>query len=161
MHKKCLAALPNLLCNWYPAHRQRTFFLVQRCHGSPSWGKDIYFIVELCTIQEHLQQCSVCDPAKIFLTSKFSCLLFPTPTIKLKLGLQMGGRLQITTHLDQANYLANQQQLLFAVPFTSLSKQCKNPGPKNHFAEPNWHVLTFLHPILICRVTYWARVELL
>jgi hypothetical protein len=23
-----------------------------------------------------------------------------------------------------------------------------------HFAEPNWHVLTFLHPILICRVTY-------
>jgi hypothetical protein len=50
----------------------------------------------------------------------------------------MGGRLQIATHLDQANYLANQQQLLdFAAPFTSLSKQCKNAGPKNHFAEPN------------------------
>jgi len=63
---------------------------------------------------------------------------FPTPTIKLKLGLQMGGRLQIATHLDRANYLANEQQLLdFAVPFTSLSKQCKNAGPKNHLAEPN------------------------
>jgi hypothetical protein len=32
---------------------------------------------------------------------------------------------------------------------------------KNHFAESNWRVLTFLDPILICRVTYWAPVELL
>ncbi len=32
---------------------------------------------------------------------------------------------------------------------------------QNHFAEPNWHVLNFLHPILICRVTYWAQVEFL
>jgi hypothetical protein len=32
---------------------------------------------------------------------------------------------------------------------------------QNHFAEPTQHVLTFLHPILICRVTYWALVELL
>ncbi len=48
----------------------------------------------------------------------------------------MGGGLRIATRLDQANYLANQQQLLdFAAPFTSLSKQCKNAGPKNHFAE--------------------------
>jgi len=34
---------------------------------------------------------------------------FPTPPIKLKLGLQVGGRLLITTHLDQSNYLANQK----------------------------------------------------
>jgi hypothetical protein len=32
---------------------------------------------------------------------------------------------------------------------------------KNHFAKPNQHVLTSLHPILICRVTYCALVELL
>jgi hypothetical protein len=82
-------------------------------------------------VQEHFQQCSVCDPAKIFLTSKFSNLLFPTPAIKLKLGLQIGGKIRIATHLDQSNYLANQQQVLgFAVPFTSLSKLCKNAGPK-------------------------------
>jgi hypothetical protein len=99
---------------------------------------------------------------KIFLTSKFSYLLFfPTPCIKLKLGLQIGGRLLIATHLDQSNYLTNQQQVLvLAVPFTSLSKLCKMLG-QNRFAEPNQHVLTFLHPILICRVTDWAPVELL
>jgi hypothetical protein len=52
----------------------------------------------------------------------------PTPT---KTGTAMGGRLQIATHLYQANYLANQQQLLdFAAPFTSLSKQCKMLGQK-------------------------------
>jgi hypothetical protein len=56
---------------------------------------------------------------------------FPTPPIKLKLGLQMGGRLLIATHLDQSNYLANQQQVLgFAMPFTSLSIMCKIAGPK-------------------------------
>jgi hypothetical protein len=27
-------------------------------------------------IPENLQQCSVCDPGEIFLTSKFSCLVF-------------------------------------------------------------------------------------
>jgi hypothetical protein len=27
---------------------------------------------------------------------------------------------------------------------------------KNQFPEPNQHLLTFLHPILMCRVTYWA-----
>ncbi len=31
---------------------------------------------------------------------------FPTPPIKLKLGLQVGGRLLIATHLDQSNYIA-------------------------------------------------------
>jgi hypothetical protein len=32
---------------------------------------------------------------------------------------------------------------------------------QNHFAYPNQHVLTFHNKILICRVTYWALVELL
>jgi hypothetical protein len=50
---------------------------------------------------------------------------FPTPPIKLKLGLQMVGR------LDQSIYMANQQQVLgFAMPFTSLSIMCKIAGPK-------------------------------
>jgi hypothetical protein len=82
-------------------------------------------------VQEHFQQCSIRDPEKIFLTSKFSKLLFPTLAIKLKLGLQIGGKIRIATHLDHSNYLANQQRVLgFAVPFTSLSKLCKIAGPK-------------------------------
>jgi hypothetical protein len=52
---------------------------------------------------------------------------FPTPPIKLKLGLQIGGRLLIATHLDQSNFLANQQQVIgFAVPVNSPSILCKN-----------------------------------
>jgi hypothetical protein len=31
---------------------------------------------------------------------------------------------------------------------------------QSHAAEPKWHVLTFLHPILICQDTYWAQVAL-
>jgi hypothetical protein len=34
----------------------------------------------------------------------------PTPPIKLKLELQTGGRVLIATHLNQSNYLANQEQ---------------------------------------------------
>jgi hypothetical protein len=36
--------------------------------------------------------------------------LSPTPPIKLKLGLQIGERLLIATHLDKSNYLANLKQ---------------------------------------------------
>ncbi len=32
---------------------------------------------------------------------------------------------------------------------------------QNHFAHPNWHTLTFLYPILQCRATYWAPLEML
>jgi hypothetical protein len=41
---------------------------------------------ELLYGSEHLQWCSVCDPAKIFLTSKFSYLLFCNHTHKTKAG---------------------------------------------------------------------------
>jgi hypothetical protein len=50
---------------------------------------------------EHLQECSVGDPAKIFLTSKFSYLLFPNPTHKTKIGMQIGG--YHLHQLDQAS----------------------------------------------------------
>jgi len=36
------------------------------------------------------------------------------------------------------------------LPFTSLNKLCKNVGP-TPFSDPNWHVLTFLHPIFNVR----------
>ncbi len=57
---------------------------------------------------EHLQL--LCDSAKIFLPSKFIYLFIPTPPIKLKLGLQIGGSLLIANHLDQSLWLANQKQ---------------------------------------------------
>jgi hypothetical protein len=47
---------------------------------------------------------------KYFLHPGFSYLLFPTPPTKLKLGLQIDGRLLIATHLDKSNYLTSQKQ---------------------------------------------------
>jgi hypothetical protein len=32
---------------------------------------------------------------------------------------------------------------------------------QNHFPEPNRHPLSFLHPILTCRITHWALLEML
>jgi hypothetical protein len=53
---------------------------------------------------------SVYDPAKVILTSKCEGLVtnfFPAPSINLKLGLRVGGRLLIATY--QSNYLPNQK----------------------------------------------------
>jgi hypothetical protein len=51
------------------------------------------------------------------------------------------------------------QVLCFAVPFTNLSKLCKNAGPKPFC----WAKLACfgLYPIVISMVTYWALLELL
>jgi hypothetical protein len=83
---------------------------------------------------------------KYFLHPGLVIYFFPTSPIKLKLGLQIGGRLPIANHLDQSQYLVNQKQgaavstnfyytllwqvLGFAMPFTSLSKLCKMLGQK-------------------------------
>jgi len=63
-------------------------------------------------VLEHLQRPSVCNPTKIFLTSKFNSLLlfFPTPCIKLKMRVQIGKRLLIANHPDQSLWLTNQKQ---------------------------------------------------
>jgi len=62
---------------------------------------------------EHLQLCFVCDLCKnISRIQVLVILLFynPTTPIKLKLGLQIGGRLLIVTHQHQPDYLANRKQ---------------------------------------------------
>jgi hypothetical protein len=49
---------------------------------------------------------------------------------------------------------------LFIIIFSSLTLSislCAKMLDQNHFAEPNQHVLTFLHPILMCKVTYWVH----
>jgi hypothetical protein len=69
--------------------------------------------------------------AIVLLTTKISDLFCSNSTYKTETGIAKGGRLLITTHLDQSNHLANQQPLLgFALPFASLSIMCKNAGPK-------------------------------
>jgi hypothetical protein len=100
---------------------------------------------------------------------------FPTPLVKLKMELQIGGRLLIANHLDKLLRLdktGREQQsdhicytLLWQVlgfnhVLLSASAKSAKMLSQNHFAEPNRHVLTFLHPALIFRVTYSSPVEL-
>jgi hypothetical protein len=82
---------------------------------------------------------------KYFSHASLVLYFFPTPPIKLQLGLQIGGRLLIATHLDQSNYLANQQQVLgFAMPFTTLST-VYNCWAKTILLSQTSMLLTFLH----------------
>jgi hypothetical protein len=108
---------------------------------------------------ELLQWCSVCDPAKIFLTSKFSYLLFSNPTHKTKTGTP--------NRRETTNSTPPRPIIMFGLSETGSNSQiifimcqallCLLPHSanyakmlgQNHFAEPNWHVLTFLHPIFI------------
>ncbi len=78
------------------------------------------------------------------------------------------GRLLIANHLDQSLWLLNLEQgaarsdhicytLLWQVLdltvcfYTPTSANCTKMLGQAHFAELNQHVLTFLHPILLCR----------
>ncbi len=74
-------------------------------------------------------------------------------------------------HLDELLWWANQKRSYFwhsllqqvqrvVAPFTSHGKLYKC-APPNHFPKPNRHILTCLHPILLCRITYWAPLEML
>jgi hypothetical protein len=45
---------------------------------------------------------------------------------------------------------------LFIMIFSALTLSL-SLSHQNHFTEPNRHVLTFLHPILMCKVTYWVH----
>ncbi len=53
----------------------------------------------------HLQRCSVCDPAQIFFTSKFSCLVFCNTTNKIEIGTSN----RWGNHLHQSLWWANQK----------------------------------------------------
>jgi hypothetical protein len=83
---------------------------------------------------------------------------FATPSIKLKLGHQIGGALQIANHLDQSLWWANEKHwaavrsyLLYsflqvhssAAHFTGHGIVHNYAEPKPYFPEPNWHILYF------------------
>jgi len=57
---------------------------------------------------------------------------FPIQPIKLKLGLQIGGRLLIATHLDQSNYLDNHKPEVVnkynLIAFSTLPGLLEGPG---------------------------------
>jgi hypothetical protein len=103
-----------------------------------------------------------------------------TPPIKLKLGQQISGGLLIANHLDQSSWWAAPKhwaaasQIIFITLFcvqvhrlavalvpATTAKLRDYVEPKNYSRELNRHVLTFLHPILLCRMTYWALLEML
>lgn len=75
---------------------------------------------------EQLHPCSVCGPP----TSKISWFNFPHLTYETANGTAKGERLPIATQLYQSNNLDNQQQVLGAVNFASLSILVKNARPK-------------------------------
>jgi hypothetical protein len=131
---------------------------------------------------EHLQRwCSVCGLAKIFFTSEFSYLLFCNPTHKTETGTQQisNGGLLIANHMVQSLWWANQEHwavvrsyLLHSflevhsigcwlVRLSPAIANCTIMLSRNHFPDLNQHILTSLHPILLCGVTYWAPLEML
>jgi len=98
-HKFCMNqwSLVNLWC-WLPTKiKCLNLMCLSSSHSS------IYGL-------EHPQWCSICNPAKIFLTSKFGYFLFSTSPIQLKLRLQIRERLLIANHLDQSSWLTNEKQ---------------------------------------------------
>jgi hypothetical protein len=75
------------------------------------------------------------------------------------------------SHLDQSKTGSRSQNIfitLFCSRCTALLRflpakwaNRANMQEKNYFPDRNRHMLTCLHPILMCRVTYWAPVGML
>jgi hypothetical protein len=61
--------------------------LWNRPGSSTEEPRDLGRVSRCFVTEERLQQCSVCDLAKIFFTSKFSYLLFANPNIKTNTGI--------------------------------------------------------------------------
>jgi hypothetical protein len=92
---------------------------------------DGIFIQELLTSKNISSCAQYVTLQKYFSYPSLAIYFFQTPPIKLKLVLQIGRRLLTATHLNQSNYLANQQQVIgFAVCFTNLNFLCEIAGPK-------------------------------
>jgi hypothetical protein len=108
-----------------------------------------------------------------------NCFSHPSLIIPIKLtpGQQIGQGLLIANHLDESLWWANQKHSAairsylshsflsagahtaaspFHQPATAMSAIM---GSQNHFLEPNRQKLDFLHPILLCKITYWAPAK--
>ncbi len=112
---------------------------------------------------------------KYFSRPSLVIYFFATPPIKVKLGQQIGEGLLIANHLDQSLRRADQkhwaevwsylldsflQMDTCAASFTSHCNVCNYAEPKPiSWAKP--YILAFLYLILLCRITYWAPLEML
>jgi hypothetical protein len=112
-------------------------------------------------------------PCNNVFTSKFGYLPFWNPTHKTEAGtLHMSG----TTNskppgriimMGQSETLSR-SHVIFITLFSAGAHRCHLLATancaimlsQNRFAEPNRHVLTFLHPILLCTITYLAPLEM-
>jgi hypothetical protein len=108
---------------------------------------------------ELLQRCSVCDPAKIFFTSKFSYLILFNPTHQAQIGT--ANRWE-TTNCKPSGPIIMMCQWetpradVFITLFSTGAQHCC-AFCQNHFPD----MLTFLHPMWLCRFTYWTQLEML
>jgi hypothetical protein len=108
---------------------------------------------------------------QIFFTSKFSYLLFCNPIHK-KLKLRTASVWGTTNSkppeliiimMDQLEILST-IQIIFIIHFSAgaqtllrlwpATTNCAIMLSQSHFLDPNRHVLTFLHPMVQCRITY-------
>ncbi len=109
---------------------------------------------------ERLQLRSVCDPAKIFLTSKFSYLLFfPTQSHRTKTGTANRWEISNYTKPPIRSHGSVVRSYLLHSSLTGVTLCCAFYQPhetvrkfwgRNHFAELNWHVLTFFIQLQGC-----------
>jgi hypothetical protein len=82
---------------------------------------------------EHLHWCLVCDPAKIFFP--LVIYFFPTLPIKLKMGLQVGGRLLIAKHLVNQKQGAAVTSFLLHFPLAGVQLCCAFYQPQQSVRE--------------------------
>jgi hypothetical protein len=85
-------------------------------------------------------------------------MLFATLPIKLKLGQQIGGGTANSKPtgpiimMGKSESPPTSSKIIFITLFSAGVQRCccafyQPPHKLCNFAEPNWHVLTFLHPI--------------
>ncbi len=90
---------------------------------------------------------------------------FRAPHIKLKLGLEVVGRLQIATHSDQSNYLANQKQAAVnkydVTVFIRVFQGSENCSFLQGASSLPLDLLMTLIQDFQCRLTYGTLVEIL
>jgi hypothetical protein len=126
---------------------------------------------------KHFRQCSICDNTKIFFTSKFNYVLFCNPTNKTKIGTT--NRWGTTNSKSPrpifmlGQFFRNTNQHLYHIYYilfcrcTMLLHLLPNMRTyaimlsQKHFFELNWHMWDFVHSILLCRIAYWALLEML
>jgi hypothetical protein len=107
MEKYFKISFTSAWCN--KAHAVPKHVLIGWMNLPESTPKNI-FLLHNNQYLEHPHRCSLCEPGKIFLTSKFSYLLFCDPTHKTEMRTAYRCELLIANHMDQSLWLGNQKQ---------------------------------------------------